>query len=230
LTVYPSFFAYVLRFCLKVFLRFYLHIRHRMETELPRGPKVFAVNHPTVWDAFPILAFVTTDFVHTMVEEQIWSFAVPRMIFSLGNQIVLYRGARSERSVADALFLLSRGHSVLIAPQGQRTDPGLRVRARRGVARLALEARAPIIPVGAWIDPADIIMRRVHYRHGRRFYTVDSFFPRFRANYGVVFGEPMYLDSWFDRRLDVDQLQRIATEVLDRIYTLAGKARRLFRP
>lgn len=226
--IYPSLFSHVLRFCLKAFLRFFLNIRHRMVAELPRGPKVFAVNHPTVWDAFPILSFVTSEFVHTMVEEQIWSFAVPRLIFSLSNQIVLYRDKRSERSVADALHLLSRGHSVLIAPEGERTDPGLRVRARRGVARLALEARVPIIPVGAWIDPADIVMRCVHYRHGRRFYTVKSFFPRFRAHYGLVFGEPIYLDEYFDRALHVEDLQHIASDVLNRVHGLAGKARRLF--
>jgi hypothetical protein len=62
------------------------------------GAKGFAVNHLTVWDAFPILSFVRTDFVRMPVEEQVWFFFWPRLIFTLAKQIALYRGAKSAGS------------------------------------------------------------------------------------------------------------------------------------
>ena len=228
--VYPAFYARVFRWALRTFLRFTLDIRVHFQEPLPPGPKIFAVNHPTVWDAFPILSFVRTDFVRTLVEEQIWSFFVPRLIFTLANQIVLYRGKKSARSIEDALFMLARGDSVLIAPEGERTPSGQRVRARRGVSRLAVAGRAKVIPVGAWIDEKDIVMRKVTYKEGGKPYTVESWFPRFRAPYGVVFGSPIDLGQYFGRELSLDEHQEVATRVLDRIYELEGEARKLFPP
>ncbi len=228
--MYPDIYSRILRGTLRLGLRSYLNIRHRFLEPIPPGPKVFAVNHPTVWDAFPVLGLVTTDFVRTLIEEQVWSFFLPRLIFTLGNQIVLHRGEKSNRSIEDSLFVLSRGGSVLIAPEGERTAPSQRVRARRGVARLAVGGRATVIPVGAWIDERDIFMRPVRYRIQGVSYTVDSWFPRFRADYGVVFGRPMRLDAWFDRELSMDDYQAIASEVLERIYELRGQAQRLFVP
>ncbi len=228
MTLYPAVFAHVLRLCLKVFLRFYLRIRHRREEDLPPGPKVFAVNHPTVWDAFPILAFVTQTFVHTLVEEQIWSFIVPRVIFRLSNQIVLYRNGKAEQTIRDALYVLSKGESVLIAPEGERTAPSVKIRARKGAVRLAVGGCASVIPVGVWIDEQDIVMKKVHYRYQNRRYTVDSFFPRFRSNYGFVIGKPMYFKSFFNRELSLDEYQEISTSILNRIYELSDKAKSLF--
>ncbi|UCF98247.1 MAG: 1-acyl-sn-glycerol-3-phosphate acyltransferase [Spirochaetaceae bacterium] len=227
MTLYPAVFSYFLRFCLKVLLRFYLKIRHRVEEDIPPGPKVFAVNHPTVWDAFPILALVHQTFVRTLVEDQIWSFLVPRIIFRLGNQIVLHRSEESLQTIRDAMYVLSKGDAVLIAPEGERTDPAVKVRARRGVARLAIAARAAVIPVGAWISKDDIVMKKVHYRFKMRRYSVDSYFPRFRCSYGLVIGRPMHFDAYFDRELSLDEYQDIASAILDRIYELSEKARKL---
>jgi 1-acyl-sn-glycerol-3-phosphate acyltransferase len=226
--LYPAFYTRVFRWALRTFLRLTLDIRVLFQEPLPPGPKVFAVNHPTVWDAFPVLSFVRTDFVRTLVEEQVWSFFLPRLIFTLSNQIVLYRGAKSARSIEDALFMLARGDSVLIAPEGERTPSGRRVRARRGVARLAVGGRALVIPVGAWIDDRDIVVRKVHYREGGRLYTVESYFPRFRAPYGVVFGRPLSVAEHFGKELSLEDYQEIATRILERIYELEGEARKLF--
>ncbi len=226
--LYPPLYTYLFRWALRTFLRFTLDIRVRFQEPLPPGPKVFAVNHPTVWDAFPILSFVRTDFVRTLVEEQVWSFFVPRLIFTLANQIVLYRGEKSAQSIEDSLFMLARGDSVLIAPEGERTPSGHRVRARRGVARLAVAGRALVIPVGAWIDERDIIIRQVHYKEAGRLYSVDSYFPRFRAPYGVVFGRPLSVAEYFGRELSAEQYQQIATGVLEKIYELEAEARDLF--
>jgi 1-acyl-sn-glycerol-3-phosphate acyltransferase len=228
MTLYPSIFGYILKFFLKAFLRFFLKIRHRIEAELPPGPKVFAVNHPTVWDAFPILSFVKGTYIHTLVEEQVWSFLVPRMIFRLSNQIVLYRSEKSKQTISDSIFVLAKNHSVLIAPQGERTDPKIKVRARKGVVRLALAAEATVIPVGAWIDERNIVMKNVRYKYQNKRYTVPSYFPRFRSRYGFIVGKPMFLDDYFGRDLSRNEYQRIATEILERIYELSAKAAGLF--
>jgi 1-acyl-sn-glycerol-3-phosphate acyltransferase len=227
--LYPRVFADVLRGPLWAFLHLYLDLRFGAKAAFPDGPKVFAVNHPTVWDAFPLLVHVRKEPLHVLVEEQVWSFAVPAFLFRLANQIVLYRSSEeSWKTIEDALFVLSRGHSILIAPEGERTAPDTQVRARRGVVRLALGGRARIVPVGVWIDPQDIVMRPVSYRHQGQEYTVDSYFPRFRAKYGVMFGEPIVLDEYFEKRISWEHYQSLASHVLERVRTLSEEARSLF--
>jgi hypothetical protein len=71
-------------------------------------------------------------------------------------------------------------------------------------------------------------MKEVHYTYQHRRYTVDSFFPRFRCNYGFVIGKPMYFHSFFDRELSLEEYQQISTTILNRIYELSEKAKRLF--
>jgi 1-acyl-sn-glycerol-3-phosphate acyltransferase len=229
--LYPRVFADLLRVPLWSFLHFYLHMRIGQKEEFPPGPKVFAVNHPTVWDAFPILVYVRKEPLHVLVEEQVWSFAVPAFLFRLANQIVLYRSSEeSWKTIEDSLFVLSRGHSILIAPEGERTAPDSRVRARRGVVRLALEGRASIVPVGVWIDELDIVMRPVHYTHAGQEYTVESYFPRFRADYGVMFGQPIVLEEYFGKPVSRQRYQSLANLVLERVRNLSVDARKLFHP
>jgi hypothetical protein len=43
-----------------------------------------------------------------------------------------------------------------------------------------------------------------------------------------MFGKPVYLDQYFDHRPSLDVYQDIATDVLQRIYTLVEKAKALF--
>jgi len=96
------------------------------------------------------------------------------------------------------------------------------------VARLAVAGRAQVIPVGVWIDERDIVLRKVNYQEEGRLYSVDSYFPRFRAPYGVVFGKPLSVAEYFDRQPDLEDYQKIATRILDRIYELEAEARGLF--
>jgi hypothetical protein len=59
---------------------------------------------------------------------------------------------------------------------------------------------------------------------------VGSYFPRFRADYGVVFGRPMPMAEYFDRELSMDEHQEIATRILERIYEMEAEAKELFSP
>ena len=104
----------------------------------------------------------------------------------------------------------------------------MRVRAKRGVARLAIDGRATVIPVGAWIDERDIVPKQVTYRYQGQLEQVTSWFPRFRARYGVVFGRPMSMEEYFGRELSLDDYQEAATRILDRIYELEEEAATLF--
>jgi 1-acyl-sn-glycerol-3-phosphate acyltransferase len=213
---------------LRAYINFYMRIRYDQKAPFPKGPKIFAVNHPTVWDAFPILCHKQKDHVSVMVEDQIWSFPHWRFFFTFSNQIKLWRDKRSEQSIEDARFMLSqRGTSILISPEGGRTQSGTLIRGKKGVIRLALECKAPIIPVGVFIRPRNIIKKKFHYVYRNRKYVDVAEVPTFRARYGVLFGEAIDLSEHYGKDLSMEEYQKLADEILERIYALAREAERL---
>jgi len=228
--IYPKFWYNFWGVFLSAYLRFYLRLRYRFKQPLPEGPRIFAVNHPTVWDAFPLLIHRATRFLSVMVEEQIWSYPLPRLIFSTANQIKLFNKSRDrvEESIGDALQILRMGRSILISPEGGRTSPEESVRSKKGVIRIALEANAPIIPVGVWIPRNKVKERKFNYNYrGEKYHDIAPI-PRFRAPYGVVFGKPMYLQGLSRKSASMEDCQAMADTLLERIYRLAAEARELF--
>ncbi len=218
---------------LKGFLWTYLHtflkLEYWTETDVPDGPKVLVVNHPTVWDAFPILVWREKGFVHVTVEDQIWSYTVPRMIFAAGNQIKLYMApGKGKSAMLDSLQVLGmrNSHSVLFSIEGGQTLPERRkeIRARRGAILLAMEANCPIIPIGVHIPRRNIIRKEFSYDYGGKKYTDISAVPRFRSPYGVLVGKPWYPMQALTPSSSKEDYQDYADKLLVEVYRLADDA------
>jgi 1-acyl-sn-glycerol-3-phosphate acyltransferase len=196
LHIYSSGWYRILHRVLWCWLRFWLRLEYFSEAPLPPGPKVLVVNHPTVWDAFPILIWNERGFVHVTIEDQIWSYCVPRRIFLLSNQIELdIRPGKSKKAMDDARQLLGlrNSHSILFSIEGGHVLPEdcSKVRARRGAVVLAMEAGCPIIPIGVHLPRRNIRRKEFKYEFRGRSYTDVSYVPRFRTRYGVMVGKAM---------------------------------------
>jgi 1-acyl-sn-glycerol-3-phosphate acyltransferase len=102
--------------------------------------------------------------------------------------------SNSEDGIATAIRLVRAGEVVAMFPQGTRVQKGLRKRiqprGRTGAARIALEARVPLVP--AAIKGTDRLLRL-----GRM---------------GVAYGEPIMLDDLCD--LEPKEAAEAATERL----------------
>ena len=97
--------------------------------------------------------------------------------FRSAGQIPIDRsgGAASEAALRTGLKVLQRGDLLSLYPEGTRSPDGRLYRGKTGVARMALEAGVPVIPVGL-IGMADIqpggggmpkLGRRVEVRVGK---------------------------------------------------------------
>ncbi len=219
-----------LRVVLRILLRIYVRIRCAGADILPRGPKIYVVNHPTVYDLFPIMAFARTDFVHVLIEEQIWSFPLVRFLMHITNQVCLKTGDRFNKTLEDSLFLLRSGHSIVMSPEGGRTHPEENVRARKSIVRMVMESQVPVLPVGVWLPKRNIVIKEVHYDFQNRHYVDQAHFPKFRSAYGIVFGEPIDLSEYHGRELDPQTYQNLADNILSTVYTLSEKAKELVNP
>lgn len=222
----PAFYR-IYRFLLSLALPLYLRFGYRLKTPTPPGPKIIVGNHPMVWDVFPSVVIFKKDFVHHLIEDQIWSLPLTRLILTLTNQIKMNRGVKSMQSMRESLYWLKRGQSLVVAPEGERTSVSDTRQATRGIVWLAERARVPLIPAGLWISDEDLVTSQVRYHFKNRSYTVESFFPRFRGRYFLLFGEPIPLDQYYGKRLTTKKRQEIADRVLDEIYKLRDEARRI---
>jgi 1-acyl-sn-glycerol-3-phosphate acyltransferase len=222
----PAFF-YMYRFLLRIILPLYLRFGYQFKKPVPSGPKIIVGNHPMVWDVFPGIVMFKNDIIHTLIEDQIWSFSVVGLVLSLTNQVKMIRGVKSVQSLRESLYWLKRGHSLVVAPEGERTSVRDTRQATRGIVWLAEKTRVPLIPVGIWISDEDLFTKDVRYHFKNRSYTVESFFPRFRGRYFLLVGEAIRIDRQTRERLSLKRRQEIADHVLNTVYDLRDEARRI---
>jgi len=144
-----------------------------------KGPAILASNHMSFSDSFflplmvprPITFLAKSDYFTGRGIKGLFSKA----FFAGVGQVPIDRsgGRASEAAIRTGTRILSRGSLLGIYPEGTRSPNGLLYRGKTGLARMALEARVPIIPVamiGTYeIQPPGVIkprLRRVGIRIG----------------------------------------------------------------
>jgi 1-acyl-sn-glycerol-3-phosphate acyltransferase len=122
---------------------------------VPRGPAVVAGNHVSALDGV-LLAIVTGRRARRMTRFLVAAEFFDKRRFGwalrLYRQIPLRRGAGDSGALDEAVSTVAAGALAGIYPEG-RVNPEPRDGVRRGhtgVARIALAARAPVVPVGIW--------------------------------------------------------------------------------
>jgi 1-acyl-sn-glycerol-3-phosphate acyltransferase len=109
------------------------------------GAAVLAANHDSVLDPF-VLPIATRRVVHFMAKAELFRYPLLRPLLASAGTFPVERGASDAAAMSRGRELLGRGELVSVFPQGTclpyRERPW-----RRGAARLALEADAPLVPV-----------------------------------------------------------------------------------
>jgi len=135
-----------------------------------------------------------------------------RFFFSTTGQVPIDRsgGSASEAALRTATRLLDGGALLGVFPEGTRSRDGRLQKGRTGLARMAAQTRAPVIPaatIGLYESaPA-----------GKRF-------PR-PGKVTVAFGEPMYWPAGLEP--NAENLRVWTDDLMDRIAKLSGQDRSL---
>ena len=124
-----------------------------------------------------------------------------RMFMKATGQIPIDRtgGKASEDSLNTGLQVLGRGDLLGIYPEGTRTPDGKRYRGRTGLARMALEARVPVIPV-VMVDTGEIM-------------PIGRTIPRI-GRVGMVIGEPLDFSRFHGMESDRYVLRSVTDEIM----------------
>lgn len=130
--------------------------------------------------------------------------------FKLAEQLPVDRagGRASEAALRLGLWVLRRGNLLGIYPEGTRSPDGRLYRGKTGVARMALEAGVPVLPVAMVdTDKAQPI--------GRRIPSI--------MRIGVRIGEPLDFSRYEGMEDDRFVLRAITDEIMYELMQLSGQ-------
>ena len=135
---------------------------------------------------------------------------VSRWFFTSVGQVPIDRsgGRASEAAVQTALKVLESGELLGIYPEGTRSPDGRLYRGRTGIARIAIEAGVPVIPV-AMVGTFEI-------------QPTGKVLPRIRK-VKVVVGEPIDFSHLKDGVRDPAVLREATNTVMRRLKELGGQ-------
>jgi 1-acyl-sn-glycerol-3-phosphate acyltransferase len=180
-----------------------------------RGPVFLASNHLSFADHFfgplPLRRKVTFYAKSEYFTGRGLKGFVSRAFFSGVGQIPLDRagGEASERALRRGLQVLAAGKVLGIYPEGTRSPDGRLYKGRTGVARIALEARVPVVPC-AMIGTFEFLPR-------------GSFHPNWRIRPGVVFGAPLDFSRYYGKETNRAVLREVTDEIMREIGRLSGQ-------
>ena len=131
---------------MRVILR--LDFEQRRLNNLPSGPVIFAVKHQSTWDT---MFFLWLDKNNSYImKEELNKIHFWKSYMTKAGQIVVDRKgglATMRQMIKDTKNVLQEGRSVVIFPEGTRTQPGKSEVYHPGVAALYGQTKVPIIPV-----------------------------------------------------------------------------------
>jgi 1-acyl-sn-glycerol-3-phosphate acyltransferase len=176
---------------------------------LPRqGPLIVVANHASALDAVLVTGYLAPTIrrpVHWMVKGELMVDRLLGPIVRAYGSFGVQRWAADTEAYRTARAVLDAGGVLASHPEGTRSRDGVLLRAKTGLARLAVSSGAPVLPVGV------IGLER--------FLPRDTTFPRLFKRVTLRFGEPFTLDppAEGDRR---ETLESATTEIMIRIGRL----------
>jgi 1-acyl-sn-glycerol-3-phosphate acyltransferase len=198
------------RFVIAPLARLVYRPRVEGRANVPRtGPVIFASNHLSFIDSIAIPVAAPRP-VHFLAKSSYFEKWASRQFFTAVGAIPVERGAG--QAALDALDqqrrILEDGRAVALYPEGTRSLDGRLYKGRTGVAFLALQTGAKVVPVG--LIGTDKVM------------PVGAKFPSLSERVTVRFGEALDLSS--HGAATSGRARRTATdEIMAAIHALSGQ-------
>ncbi|MFZ4107891.1 MAG: lysophospholipid acyltransferase family protein [Candidatus Planktophila sp.] len=176
-----------------------------------KGPVIIASNHLSFSDSI-FMPLVVPRKVTFLAKSEYFTSPGPKgllkkVTFKALGQVPVDRsgGRRSEAALITGLQVLAQGKCLGIYPEGTRSPDGRLYKGRTGIARLAIESGAPVIPVAMSntdkIQPTGQVIPNLH-------------------RVGMVFGEPMYFDG---DSTDLQYLRTVTDQIVAKIAEMSGQ-------
>jgi 1-acyl-sn-glycerol-3-phosphate acyltransferase len=175
------------------------------------GPLIVASNHLSFSDSI-FMPLVVPRKVTFLAKSEYFTSPGPKgllkkLTFIALGQVPVDRsgGRRSEAALITGLKLLAEGRCLGIYPEGTRSPDGRLYKGRTGIARLAIESGAQVVPVAMFntekIQPTGTVIPKV-------------------MRVEMIFGEPM---TFTGDSSDLQYLREVTDQIMNRIQELSGQ-------
>jgi len=175
------------------------------------GPVIVASNHLSFSDSV-FMPLVVPRKVTFMAKSEYFTSPgfkgfIKKITFQALGQVPVDRagGRRREAAIRTGLKLLEEGQCIGIYPEGTRSPDGRLYKGRIGIARMAIDSGAPVVPV-AMFNTAEI-------------QPTGQVVPKVRR-VEMVFGEPMYFTG---DSSDLANLRQVTDEIMQGIQKISGQ-------
>lgn len=171
------------------------------------GGFIVAANHVAKLDSMSILHFMVGQGIAGKIlvkEELLDAPIIGKMLKEVGMIPVKRAGDGGEDSLAAATEALKNGEVIIIFPEGTLTrDPDeWPMKAKTGVARLALRTGVPVIPVGQWG------MSKILPRYSKNLRLLP------RQDIWVSAGQPVDLSEWMGKEENHESLTEATAAIM----------------
>ena len=187
-----------IRFLFRIIFKIFYRVEVVNREAVPqKGPVILCANHLGALDMF-FIGFKIKRLVHYMAKEELFKIPVIAPIIRYLGAFPVKRGKADLESIKTALRLLKEGHVVGILPEGTRTMKKdiKTIRAKPGVALLAIKSGVPVLPVALCGN--------------------YKLFSKVR----VVFGEPFMLEADRNKRYSGAELSGMSAGIMEKVYAL----------
>jgi 1-acyl-sn-glycerol-3-phosphate acyltransferase len=180
-----------------------------------RGPAILASNHLSFADHFFGPLPLPRKVIFLAKSEYVTGSGLKGMIskafFNGVGVIPVDRegGESGDRALKTGLRVLAEGKLLGIYPEGTRSPDGRLYRGKTGVARLAIESGAPVVPC-AMINTFE-------------FMPPGKLLPNLRVRPGVRFGQPLDFSKYHGKEADAGVLRTVTDEIMHAIAGLSGQ-------
>lgn len=178
------------------------------------GAAIIASNHLSFSDSIFMPLMVRRPVVFLAKSEYFTGTGIKgrltALFFRLTNQLPMDRsgGAASEASLSAGMDVLTHGGLLGIYPEGTRSPDARLYRGKVGVARLALKAGVPVVPVAMiGTDKVQPIGKRL---------------PNIRR-IGMIFGEPLDFSRYHDQAEDRLVQRQVTDDIMFELMRLSGQ-------
>jgi 1-acyl-sn-glycerol-3-phosphate acyltransferase len=179
-----------------------------------KGPAILASNHLSFSDSFILPLVVPRSIVFLAKSDYFTGRGFKgwfsRLFFTGVGQVPVDRsgGRASEAAIFTATRVLGEDSLLGIYPEGTRSPNGIMYRGKTGVARMALEAKVPVIPVAMIntyeIQPPGQLLPRLH-------------------RVGVRIGAPLDFSRYEGLEDDRFVLRSVTDEIMYSLMELSGQ-------
>jgi len=176
-----------------------------------RGGFIISANHGSYLDHLILSSIVVKHIgrkIHYLAKKEHFEGFFQRRWHKHTGAIPVDRQTGGKAALKVAIDYLKSGKVIGIYPEGTRTLTGKLQKAKTGVARLALSAKVPVLPIGL-MGTFEIMPKGQHYLKLKKA-TVNI-------------GKLMYFDGYYGKENNKKVLRLITTKIMKDIARLCGQ-------